>query len=236
MADVVNHLSTFPFGLGSDPLDVIHIWRRVLVLGQEEDIDQFLTDVNTRFEALGWSPNMSIERQMNNSAYPLNRFYCWSTGTGREYSVLLCLNRTSDRRVRGGTYDIDGYAGIPELARAIQYVLQEVVEPAAAAVGLSVSYPRLGPISRVGTRTEAAMTALAEVGVGRWPLPEEAEPVWRQFVLTAFREDVALEPEELTEWFTASGWDEKSAFELTQRFYADVSLIGDYEETGRQTA
>jgi hypothetical protein len=118
----------------------------------------------------------------------------------------------------------------------IQHVLREVLEPAAAAVGLGVSYPRLGPISRVGTRTETAMTALAEAGDGRWPLPEEAEPVWRQFVLTAFREDVALKPEELSRWFVASGWDDRAAAELTRRFYADVALIGDYEEAGRQTA
>ena len=39
--------------------------------------------------------------------------------------------------------------------------------------------------------------------------------------LTAFREDVALKPEELTAWFAASGWDEQAATELTNRFYAD---------------
>ena len=55
-------------------------------------------------------------------------------------------------------------------------------------------------------------------------------------VLTAFREDVALKPEELTAWFAASGWDERAATELTNRFYAHIALISEYQEIEGQPA
>jgi hypothetical protein len=80
------------------------------------------------------------------------------------------------------------------------------------------------------------MTALVDTGDGQWPLPQQAEQRWRIFVLTAFREDVALKPEELTAWFAASGWDKQAATELTNRFYADVAQISEYEEAERQPA
>ena len=54
--------------------------------------------------------------------------------------------------------------------------------------------------------------------------------------MTAFREDVALKPEELTAWFAASGWDEQAATELTNRFYADSALIAEYARMEGQPA
>jgi len=138
---------------------------------------------------------------MNRDEYQRNRFYCWASSSSKRPRVRLCLNRTTERRIRGGTYDIDHRAGVADLAGAIQHVLKEVLEPAAAALGLEISYPRLGPISRVGNRTASAMTALAEAGDGQWPLSDNLEPIWRTFVLTAFREDAALHPGELTAWF-----------------------------------
>ena len=173
---------------------------------------------------------------MNRDEYQRNRFYCWASSPYNRPRVLLCLNRATERRIRGGTYDIDERAGVADLASAIQHVLKEVLEPAAAALGLEISYPHLGPISRVGNRTAAAMTALAEAGDGQWPLSDKLEPIWRTFVLTAFRDDAALHPEELTAWFIASGWDERAAAELTRRFYTEAALLGEYEEAGRQPA
>ncbi|MBI1914955.1 MAG: hypothetical protein HYS12_09505 [Planctomycetes bacterium] len=236
VAAAVKHFSAFPFGVRSDALEVINTWRHVLVKGQKDQIDRFLDQVEQRFGTLGWSRDMAVEDQMNRGEFQQNRFYGWTGGPDSRPRALLCLNRATDRRIRGGTYKIDERAGLAELASVIQHVLREVLEPAAAAVGLEVSYPRLGPISRVGTRTEGVMTALAEAGDGQWPLPDEIEPVWRKFVLTAFREEVALKPEELTAWFIASGWEERASAELMKRFYRDVALIDEYQEAGRQPA
>jgi hypothetical protein len=241
MAGTVRYFSAFPFGVRSDFLEVINIWRHVLVKGrQAEQIDRFLDEAGKKFESLGWSRDTVLERQMNRDEHQRNRFYCWIGGPGPRPLVRLCLNRTTDRRVRGGTYSLlDDRPGLAlsEVARAIQDVLAEVLEPAAAAAGLTVAYPHLGPISRVGARTAAGMTALAEASDGQWPLPDALESVWRNFVVTAFREDVAFKPEELIAWFKASGWEERPAIELAKRFYAEAALLEEYEEEeGRQPA
>jgi hypothetical protein len=122
------------------------------------------------------------------------------------------------------------------VASTIQHVFREVLEPAAEAAGLKVAYPHLGPISRIGEKTAAAMTALAEEADGQWPLPERVEPQWRAFVHTAYREEVAIKPEELIAWFNASGWGVEASAELATRFYSDVALLAEYEEAGRQPA
>jgi hypothetical protein len=236
MSKIVKHYSTFPFGVRSDALEVISIWRNISVKGQKEQIDRFLSEIDQRFAGAGWSRNSVIEAQMNRDEPQINRFHCWSTNPDNMPRVMLCLNRATERRVRGGTYDIEKGATLADLASVIQHILREVLEPGATAVGLKVAYLRLGPISRVGPKTQAAMTALVEAGDGQWPLPQQVEQRWRIFVLTAFREDVALKPEELTAWFAASGWDEQAATELTNRFYADVALISEYEEVERQPA
>jgi hypothetical protein len=123
-----------------------------------------------------------------------------------------------------------------DLAREIQRILTEVLEPAAAEVGLEVSYPRLGPISRVSAKTIAAMSALAEAADGRWPLPSDLEPAWKNFVVTAVRDEVAINPEELVEWLVASGWSRDAATAIANRFYTDAAQIGEFEEAGRQPA
>ena len=229
MSKIVKHYSTLPFGVRSDALEVINIWRNISVKGQKEQIDRFLREIDQRFAGAGWSRNSVIEAEMNRDEHQINRFHCWSTNPDNMPRVMLCLNRATERRVRGGTYDRWGFeieegATLADLASVIQHILREVLEPGATAVGLKVAYPRLGPISRVGPKTQAAMTALVEAGDGQWPLPQQVEHRWRIFVLTAFREVVALKPEELTAWFAASGWDEQAATELTNRFYADVAL------------
>ncbi len=236
MSKIVKHYSTFPFGVRSDALEVINIWRNISVKGQKEQIDRFLSEIDQRFAGAGWSRNSEKETEMNRDEDQINRFHCWSTNPDNMPRVMLCLKRATERRVRGGTYDIDEGATLADLASVIQHILREVLEPGATAVGLRVAYPRLGPISRVGPKTQAAMTALVEAGDGQWPLPQQVEQRWRIFVLTAFREVVALKPEELTAWFAASGWDEQAATELTNRFYADVALISEYEEVERQPA
>jgi len=80
------------------------------------------------------------------------------------------------------------------------------------------------------------LTALAEAGDGQWPLLEHAEALWRKFIFTAYREEVALKPEELGAWFLGSGWSEGAAAELTKRYYREVALHDEYEEAGRQPA
>jgi hypothetical protein len=237
MAATVRRLMKFPIGFRSNALDVIKSWRHVLVKGPKTHLDHYMRELDKRFVGLGWSRDKGLEERLNRPPHQINRFHCWVSGENTFPRVVLCLNRATDRRVRGGTYELlDGGTSLLDLASEIQRVLGEVLEPAAAETGLEVSYPRIGPISRVGSRTEAAMDDLAKTGDGQWPLPEAAEALWRKFVFAAFREDTAFRPEELHDWFLASGWEEIAASELTKRFYRDVALINEYEEAGRQPA
>jgi hypothetical protein len=237
MAAVSRYFSAFPFGVRSESLDVINIWRKILVKGERERIDRFLVETQSRFESVGWARDSERETSLNSDSSQINRFYCWLGGRGSKPEVMLCLKRATDRRVRGSTYDIlDRQIGLADVAYSIQQVLREVLEPAAEASGLIVTYPHLGPISRIGENAAEAMTALAEAGDGQWPLPERAESFWRALVRTAYREEVAINPEELTAWFNASGWGDEASAELARRFYSEMALLAEYEEAGRQPA
>jgi hypothetical protein len=237
MAAIVRRFFKFPLGFRSDALEVINTWRNLLVKGAKEQIDRFLPEVGSRFERLGWSRDQKFEDLLNRTSHPINHFYCWVSSEGTFPQVMLCLNRTTDRRVRGGTYDIlEGGPSFIDLAIEIQHVLTEVLEPAAAEVGLEVSYQRLGPISRVEPRTTTAMTAFAEAAEGRWPLTPALEPLWTAFVRTAVQNDVAINPNELIAWFVANGWTTNDAKEMGDRFYTDAARMREYEDTGKQPA
>jgi hypothetical protein len=114
----------------------------------------------------------------------------------------------------------------------IDWLLDRNQDKTAAVIKRFLTFPiyPLGLISRVGPRVATTMKALADAAGGQWPLPETVEPAWRRFVVGAFRDDVAFDPEELRRWFTANGWDAHAADELTRRFFADAVLLDDYEE------
>src|SRR5579864_2380295 len=113
MAEPLKHFSA------SDALDTVDTWRHVLIRGQKDQIDRFLVQVEQRFGRLGWSRDTAVEGQLNRNKSQLNRFYCWiSRPDGPR--VVLCLNRTTDRRVRSGTYNVDERTSLIDLASAIQ--------------------------------------------------------------------------------------------------------------------
>ena len=141
MSKIIKHYSTFPFDVRSDALEVINIWRKISVEGQKEQIDQFLSEIDQRFAGAGWSRDSAIEAQINRDEHQINRLHCWSTNPDNRPRVMLCLNRATERRVRGGTYDIEEGATLADLASVIQHILREVLEPGATAVGLKVAYP-----------------------------------------------------------------------------------------------
>jgi hypothetical protein len=237
MAQIVQRYSSFPLGVRSDALEVIDIWRHILIKGQKEQIDQVIAQIGQRFEALGWRREAEFERHSNRSPDQIGTVHCWSGSAGNGPEVLLSLARTTAPSLRGGTYNLlEKRASIADLANAMQFAMAEVLEPSAQALGLAVSYPRLGPISKVRPATVAAMTAFAEAADGRSPLPDEVQPLWRIFTRTAYQDAVAISPDELTAWFIANGWEDGAASELTERFYTEVASLAECEEAGRQVA
>lgn len=237
MAAIVRRLFRFPLGFRADALDAINIWRHLLIKGSKEQIDRLLREIGARFEHLAWSRDKQFERLLNRTPHQVNRFYCWVSGEAAFPRLMLSLNHATPRRVRGGTYDtLERGPTFIDLAIAIQTVLTEVLEPAAAEVGLEVSYQRLGPTSRMEPRTLAALTDFVETAEGRWPLPPELDPLWAAFVRTAVRNNVAINPSELVAWFAANGWTSQAAEAMRDRFYADAARVLEFEEAGRQPA
>ncbi len=222
-----------------DVFDVFNAWRHMLITGQPDQLDRLEGEMGRRFLELGWSRDTAREGKLNRDPYQRNRFMCWVSGPARGPRVLLLLNRATSRRVRGGSYDLlddPNGTGLNGMAGIVQRALTEIVEPAAAAIGLTITYPRLGPISRVGPRTTAIMTGFAESAAGQWPLPKPLEPEWRRFVAGACRDDVAFEPAELKAWFAANGWDDGASAELSRRFFADAELLAAYDEAEERPA
>ncbi len=107
MSKIVKHYSTFPFDVRSDALEVTRIWRRITVEGQKEQIDQFLSEIDQRFAGAAWSRDSVLEAALNRDESQRNRFYCWRTNADTSPHTMLCLNRATGRRIRGGTYDIE---------------------------------------------------------------------------------------------------------------------------------
>jgi hypothetical protein len=146
------------------------------------------------------------------------------------------LNRVSERRVRGGTYSlIDGSAdaGPVEVAAVVDDVIRNAIVPSARSFGLEVARPRLGPNSLVQPRTMAALLAFSDVATGEGlPLSEASEAAWRKFLITASREDVAFDTEELRDWFVNNGWESGDAGILTERFVREAGLLAEYSDTG----
>ncbi|MBI1913452.1 MAG: hypothetical protein HYS12_01655, partial [Planctomycetes bacterium] len=71
---------------------------------------------------------------------------------------------------------------------------------------------------------------------GQWPLPEALETAWRRFVVTACRDDVAIDSAELAAWFAANGWDAQASAALTRRFFDDAALLTEFTEAEEQPA
>jgi hypothetical protein len=230
-ATAAKRYSHFPFGVTSNPLNVVNIWRRVVVTGEKEKLDIFVEEVKHRFEQLGWPRDTVFESRLNSNPEQFQEFYCWASSSTNKPHFMLSLKRATEIRFRGGPIDIrDDKASIADLAIVIQHVFEAVLEPSAKAVGLTVSYPRIGPISRIGIRTEQVMTAFAENGDGEWPLSEHLEGMWRIIILTAKSDDSAIDPKELMAWFAANGWDDVASRALVKRFYSDSALLEEYEQ------
>jgi hypothetical protein len=103
----------------------------------------------------------------------------------------------------------------------------------AVAAGRRPPEPHLGPRSRVGPRAALALRAFAEKADGYWPLPEGMQPIWHEFVVQVYRDNVAFDPGELTGWFASNGWDSQAAGEMTRRLSADAALLDAYDEEVR---
>ena len=80
------------------PLKLSTSGEYISVNGQKEQIDRFLSEIDQRFAEVGWSRESVFEAKMNRDEHQINRFHCWSTAPDNMPRVMLCLNRTTERR------------------------------------------------------------------------------------------------------------------------------------------
>ncbi len=221
---------------GVQAVDLIASWRRILIEGRAEQVTSMLEDLEARLNGKGFKRDAEAEKNMNWHPYQRNRVLCFAGGPEGGPRLLLCLNRVSERRVRGGTYSlIDGssHRSAVEVAAVVDDVIRNVIVPSANGFGLKVTRPRLGPNSLVQPRTMAALVAFSDVATGGGlPLSEASEAAWRKFLITASWEDVAFDQEELRDWFVTNGWESDDASILTERFVREASLLAEYSEAG----
>ena len=221
---------------GVQAVDLIASWRRILIEGKAEQITSMLEDLEARLKSKGFERDAEAEKNMNWHPYQRNRVLCFVGGPEGGPRLLLCLNRVTERRVRGGTYsllDASSDAGPVEVAAVVDDVIRNVIVPSANSFGLKVARPRLGPNSLVQPKTMAALLAFSDVATGGGlPLSEVAEAAWRKFLITAFQEDVAFDKDELRDWFSSNGWESEDARTLTERFVREATLLDEYSEAG----
>lgn len=221
---------------GIQAIDLINSWRRILIEGKTEQISSMLADVEARLAAKGFARDPASEKTMNWHPHQRNTLLCFVGGPRDGPRLLLCLNRASDRRVRGGTYSlIDGptEAGPVEVAAVVNDVIQNVIIPSADKARVKVTIPRLGPNSLVPPRTMAALLAFCDIATGELPLSTTAEAAWRKFLIVAGQEDVAFDIQELTGWFIDYGWSSEASRSLTERFIRESTLLSEFGEAIR---
>ncbi|MEI7685747.1 MAG: hypothetical protein WCL32_12035 [Planctomycetota bacterium] len=212
-------------------------WRQMLIEGESESITLMLADLEkNRLKRKGFDRDTAEEQKMNWRPDAINKVFCFVAGPQVSPRLILCLNRVSKRRVRGGTYSIIDFPtdfDPVEVAAVINDVISDAIIPAATSFGLKVTWPRLGPNSQVEPKTMAALIHFCNIATGGGlPLSEAADAVWRKFIIMASRENVAFDEDELTDWFVSNGWTSEDGRALTERFVREATLLAEYAEAG----
>jgi hypothetical protein len=218
---------------GIQPVDHLPSGRRILIEGNAAQITSMLDDVESRLNEKGFGRDPLAEQMMNRPPQQKTRALCFVGGPKGGPLLQLCLQRISDRRVRGSYSPVDGaHAGGPsEVASVVDDVIRNVIVPLANLFGLKVTRPRLGPKSQIQPRTMAALLAFSDVAAGeRLPLSSASEAAWRKFLVTVGQEEVAFDMDELADWFVTNGWASEDARSLTERFVRDATLLAEYSE------
>ena len=214
----------------AEAIETVNSWRRILVEGKPSAIDELLQDLELRMSAKGWGHDSAVVTRLGLPVGPTNRTIYFVGGPIGGPKLLLGLKRVSDRRLRGGSYSLIEGPNESNTPAVIDDILKNVVTPAATQAGLKVTTPRLGAQSRVPPRTKAALFALSDQAAGEAPLAAAHEPLWRQFIFAACRDQAVFDLEELHDWFVNNGWNSATSRELCDRFAADTELIGDFTE------
>ena len=211
-------------------------WRKLLVVGTGDALDQLMRHVDELLDGAGWRRDTDWEQAANRprvkfgiTPHMLNRMHGFVQVTTATPVVRLTLNQ-GPRRLRGMSASLttdDAADADRMIAVGVRTFLHDVFDPALAAVGLR----RAGRFvnSRVSEATVSELVDVAELAGRRLPLDAEAEAAWQRFVLAAYQDYTSFDTTELTAWLTSMGWTAGDAASLVRRYLSETQLLRQFE-------
>jgi hypothetical protein len=110
--------------------------------------------------------------------------------------------------------------------------LEDGIVPAAQAAGVDFRLPTTAEVflSELPADARDRLREFSQAAPKLLPLGREDAERWRGFVVTAFRAQAVLDPDQFTDWFIAEGWPKEAAIELTARFFDECLLLSRYAD------
>ena len=150
---------------GIQAIETLNSFRRILVEGKPQQISLMLADIEERLKGEGFTREPIAEKRLNWNPARRNTFLCFLGGPQGGPKLLLCLNRVSDRKVRGATCSfIEGPDASPvQVAEVVDSVINKIIVPSSNHFGLKVTQPRFGPLSVVPPTTMTALVTFTDI-------------------------------------------------------------------------
>jgi hypothetical protein len=224
-------------GKTMDAVDNVTRWQRWVATGSANVISQLLNALDAKLPA-GW------KRLNDNDLLPFHRFVrqgsAWYSidETPSHPKVTLSLERPKESELRGGLVPFPVGVAAPSAATAamawdlVTQFLEEGVVPAAQAVGADIRTPTaeeafladlfLDVRDRLRRFSKAARKVL--------PLTREEAELWREFVISAFREKAIIDARLFRNWLVVDGWSPEAAAELDTHFVDHCLLLTQYRD------
>jgi hypothetical protein len=206
-----------------DPFVPIRDWQTSLYRGDPAVIDRFLDAVEATLSP-GWIRDHEYER----TRLRLDRTRCYLFDRAGDAAVRLGLQRVTATRVRGNLIEVLRHSPSGDavrIARIVAEFADGCVLSAASAAGARCTHPAFGPRSFVTLTAKLQFTQFAETADGEWPLTDRVEELWDDLVSVCLVEKVAIDGDELRQWFEDNGWEPEAATALTDRLFADARWL-----------
>jgi hypothetical protein len=206
-----------------DPFVSLRNWGISLYRGDQAGVDLFLESIDATLPP-GWLRDSQYEttRALPDRA----RFYIFDQAG--DTAVRVWLQRVTATRVRGGPVQLIRHSPSGDAGRIGELVANFAdgcVLHAARYASILCTRPTFGSRSTLTSAAEMLFTRFADQADGEWPLTEQAQVSWDELVSGCLTEHVAIDRDELRDWFKDSGWERQAASALVDRFFADSGWL-----------
>jgi hypothetical protein len=206
-----------------DPFVPLRDWQTSLYRGDPAVIDRFLDPIDATLSP-GWIRDHEYERPRPRP----DRIRCYLFDQTGDAAVRVGLQRVTSTRVRGDLIQVLRHppsGDAVRIARIVAEFADGCVLPAARAAGARCTHPAFGVRSAVTLTAELQFKQFAEMADGEWPLTDRVQELWDDLVSTGLAEHVAIDRDELRQWFEDNGWEQEAATALADRLFADARWL-----------